>query len=117
MLKPTALSDFYRKLHARGESTATLAEKLGVSGGAVRRLTGGFRRRGPLWKRLTALLTDDERALLDYVERCTTWNAERASRRPRWTPEKQAAFGLAYQSRRAADAPAQSVLKPESLKT
>lgn len=54
-------------------------------------LGGGLRRRGHLWRRLSALLTDRERALLANVEQCSAWNARPARRRrPTWTPEKAA---------------------------
>jgi hypothetical protein len=88
-IKPVALTEFYRSLHARGEGTQSLAGALGVSGGAVRRLLGGLRRKGALWRRLEALLTGRERALLGDVEQCSAWNMRRAARnRPRWTGEK-----------------------------
>lgn len=91
-LKPAPMADFYRALHARGATTDTLARDLGVSGGVVRRLLAGHRRRrGPTWQRLATRLTERERALLEDVEQCATWNV-RAARRPRWAPEKAAAL-------------------------
>jgi hypothetical protein len=94
-IKPLPLTEFYRSLHARGESTDTLAIKLGVSGGAVRRLFAGLRRRGPLWRRLEQLLNDKERQLLRDVEQCSAWNAKRTAKRPVWTPEKAKALSAA----------------------
>lgn len=93
-LKPTPMAEFYRSLHARGETTDTLADTLRVSGGAVRRLLAGHRRKGVLWGKLAALLTERERALLADVEQCPAWN-KRAARRPRWTPEKAELLGAA----------------------
>lgn len=92
-LKPLALVEFYRALHARGASTTTLAAALGVSGGAVRRVLGGLRRRGPLWRRLATHLTASELNLLArvHVEQCSAWNQRPAARhRPKWTAEKAA---------------------------
>lgn len=86
-IKPLPLVEFYRALHARGETTTTLAASLGVSGGAVRRVLAGLRRRGPLYHRLERLLTPRERALLAHVEQCSAWNSRPAAlHRPRWTP-------------------------------
>lgn len=78
-LKPLALREFYWSLHDRGEDTATLASKCGVSGGAVRRLiTGHRRRRGALWTSLREKLTPRERSLLSEVEQSSTWNTRRS---------------------------------------
>jgi DNA-binding CsgD family transcriptional regulator len=86
MIKPLPLTEFYRALHARGVRTQDLADALGVSGGAVRRLLAGLRRKGGLWRRLEALLTARERALLADVEQCSAWNNRRAAKkRPRWS--------------------------------
>lgn len=102
-IKPQPLTEFYRALHARNESTDTLAAALGVSGGAVRRVLGGLRRRGHLWRRLVPLLTDRERTLLANVEQCSAWNARPAARhRPTWTAEKAESLKLKVESRRAA---------------
>ena len=89
--KPAELYEFYRLLAARGESTNTLAKKIGQSGGAVRRVLVGLRRRGPIWSKLLGLLTDQERTLLERAA-LSPWIQAHSSRRPRWTPEKQTAL-------------------------
>ena len=89
-IKPTSLHEFYRSLRARGETTDLLAEKIGRSGGAVRRVIVGLRRRAPWWKRFEALLTERERELLADVEQCPTWNKPREAKRPVWNAEKEA---------------------------
>lgn len=77
-LKPQALIEFYWSLHARGKTTELLAEDLGVSGGAVRRLISGHRkRRGPIWANLSKILTPAERELLAQVEQSSTWNTKK----------------------------------------
>jgi hypothetical protein len=85
-MKPLPLTEFYRSLRARGATTDTLAAALGVSGGAVRRILGGHRRKGHLWPKLARLLTERELRLLADVEQCAAWNTRRAAKRPRWTP-------------------------------
>jgi hypothetical protein len=87
-IKPTSLTEFYRSLRARGMTTDLLAEEIGRSGGAVRRVIGGLRRRAPWWSRFEALLTERERELLGDVEQCPTWNKPREAKRPRWNAEK-----------------------------
>ena len=90
-LKPQAMTEFYRAMHARGVTTETLAAQLGVSGGAVRRILSGHRRSSVLRKRLETLLTERERTLFAGVEQSSTWN----TKRPRWTAEKAAALSTA----------------------
>jgi hypothetical protein len=89
-IKPQPLAEFYRLLHARGETTGTLATKLCISGGALRRVIGGHRRRGHLWRKLAPLLTAKEISLLKDVEQSSTWNARRQLAGSRWTKAKQA---------------------------
>lgn len=84
-IKPTSLTEFYRSLKGRGETTDTLALKIGRSGGAVRRVLVGLRRRAPWWPRFEALLTERERRLLADVEQCSAWNKPRLAKRPRWS--------------------------------
>lgn len=82
-LKPQALTEFYWHLHNRCVTTEDLARRLGVSGGAVRRLITGHRRReGPLWKNLQTILTASERILLAEVEQSSTWNTRRRPKMP-----------------------------------
>ncbi|HLP07924.1 MAG TPA: hypothetical protein VK178_07140 [Opitutaceae bacterium] len=74
--------------------TTKLADMVGRSRATVTRVLNGSRRRGPVWTKLAALLTEDERRLLD-VAQCATWNNERVARRPRWenaavNPERRA---------------------------
>jgi hypothetical protein len=88
-LKPPALSDFYRSLHARGESTTSLAAAIGRARSVVTKILNGDRRRGPAWAKLKPLLTAKEIALLDVVQ-SPTWNTRRLAKRPRWTPAKAA---------------------------
>lgn len=88
--KPSELFAFYDSLHRRGITTDSLALKLNVSGGAVRRLISNLRpRRGPIWRGLLSLLNDGERTLLGAVEG-SVWSDQRASKQPRWSPEKAA---------------------------
>ncbi len=83
-MKPLALTEFYRRLHARGVATNDLAFVLGVSGGTVRKLLGGIKaRRGPTWKGLQEILLDEEKVLLATVEQCSTWTAQQHAKRPR----------------------------------
>lgn len=96
-MKPLALTQFYRALHARGESTATLAARLHVSRAVVTKLIGLLKpRRGPVWRGLLSLLTAEERALLVSVEQCSVWNARARAARPRWTAEKVAGLAETY---------------------
>lgn len=84
-LKPLALTQFYASLHDRGVTTTVLADAVGVSGGAIRRLiTGHRRRKGPTWENLCQWLTPREIGLLNTVEQSSTWNVKQ----PLWTPEK-----------------------------
>lgn len=74
-LKDQALTEFYRSLHDRHQTTELLAEKLDVSGGTVRKLIGMHAPRGgATWRFLLALLTDRERELLQSMEQSSTWN-------------------------------------------
>jgi hypothetical protein len=87
--KPPELYQFYRSLHARGESTELLAVKLNVSGSVVRRLIGLLRRRrGRVWNELLAMLTPPERELLSRASSSPEWSATQAKKRPIWNPEK-----------------------------
>ncbi len=77
-LKPLPLVEFYWSLRGRGMTTGKLAEEIGCSGGAVRRLIGHMRRRrGPIWHSLLILLTPEECALLWKVEQSSTWNTKK----------------------------------------
>jgi hypothetical protein len=79
-IKSNEMTLFYRKLHARGMCTTTLAERVGRARGTVTRVLLGIRRRGPVWNRIAEQLTPDEIALLDkaarrrvsHVEHCST---------------------------------------------
>ncbi len=82
-LKPFEIDLFYRRLHARGEDTSTLAAKVGVTRSALSRVLNGARRRGPIWRRVAPLLTPEEIALLDVAHR-HPWNKKRVLARPRW---------------------------------
>ena len=96
-IKPAPLTEFYRSLHSRGESTASLAKKLNVSGAVVRKLIGLLKRRkGLVWDRLLTLLTQHEKELLLSVEQCSAWNIRQVAKRPRWTMEKVAGLAEAY---------------------
>lgn len=94
-IKPLELTEFYRSLHARGESTNGLANQLNASPAVVRKLIGMLRRRrGMVWDGLLRLLTDREKALLLDVEQCSAWNVAQVAKRPKWTSEKAAAIGV-----------------------
>jgi hypothetical protein len=96
-LKPLELAQFYRLLHLRKQSSATLADKLNVSPAVVRKLIGLLkRRRGLVWERLLGLLTDEEKRLLLTVEQCSAWNISQTKKRPVWTPEKVAGLAETY---------------------
>lgn len=103
-IKPLALTEFYRSLHARRDaegramSTDALAAKLNVAPSVVRKLIGLLKRRqGRVWEGLCELLTERERALLRDVEQCSAWNMRRAMQnRPRWTEEKVAGLAETY---------------------
>lgn len=92
-IRPQQTTELYRKLHARGMTTQRLANEIGCSGGAVRRLISGHRKpAGPIWRRMQQLLTREELALLNAtVEQFSTWNMKKP-RRPKWTPEIAAAL-------------------------
>ncbi len=88
-IKPQPLTEFYRSLHARGESTDSLARQLGVSGAKLRKLIGLLQRRSGLaWKGLLSRLTERERALLLSVEQCSSWNNRQRAMRPSWDLRK-----------------------------
>lgn len=93
-LKPPEMNRFYAKIHERGLDTAKLAEQVGRSRSIVTRVLNGSKRRGATWKRLCALLTPDEIALLDVAHR-SPWNIRRVAARPKWTQEKAQAVTLA----------------------
>lgn len=84
--KPPELSEFYRKLHARGLDLSSLAAAVGRNTCTVSRVINGSRRRGPVWKKLQTVLLPEEIKLLD-VAKSSTWNTHRIARQPRWTPE------------------------------
>ncbi len=99
-IKPIALTEFYRSLHARGESTEGLAKQLNVSGAVVRKLIGLLKRRqGLVWTGLLALCTERERELLTTVEQCSAWNIRQQRKRPVWTAEKVADLAETYTGR------------------
>ncbi len=99
-IKPLPLTEFYRSLHARGETTEGLAAKLNVSGAVVRKLIGLLKpRRGCTWRGLQALLTERERQLLATVEQCSAWNIRQRAKRPVWTAEKVADLAETYTGR------------------
>lgn len=99
-IKPIDLTEFYRLLHGRGLSTEILAERIGVSGGTVRKLIGGFKpRRGAVWVAILRRLTPGEKALLFRVEQSPTWNSHVAARRETFTPEKAAQIAAAKRAR------------------
>lgn len=82
-LRPFEMTQFYRRLAERGLCTADLAAQVGVTRQALCRVLNGARRRGAIWKRVAALLTPEERHLLD-VALCHPWNSRRVARRPKW---------------------------------
>lgn len=86
-LRPVEMDQFYHRLHDRGLSTTELARMVGRNACTVSRVLSGSRRKGPLWRRLSALLTEEERQLL-HVAECSAWNKKRVENRPKWTPEK-----------------------------
>lgn len=82
-LRPDSMRVFFRLLHARDLDVSKLATTLGRSRATVTRVLNGSRRRGPLWRKLAALLTPEELALLD-VAQGDPWNKKRIQKRPRW---------------------------------
>lgn len=62
------LSAFYRYLHARGETTTTLAKAIGTSRAYVSRMLIGEQRGGKRWDQLQAVLLPHERELLAQVK-------------------------------------------------
>lgn len=66
-LKDPHLAQAYRLLHARGESTTTLAAKAFTSRAHVSQVLNGQQRRGRSWERIKAHLTPEEIALLEQV--------------------------------------------------
>jgi hypothetical protein len=93
-LKPVEMSEFHRRLRARGMSINALADAVARDHSTVSRVLNGARRRGPIWRRLEQLLMPAELALLD-VAQASTWNKKRAVKRPRWTPAKAAELRVA----------------------
>ncbi|MCM2304071.1 MAG: hypothetical protein NDJ72_05170 [Elusimicrobia bacterium] len=94
--KPPALYEFYRALHARGETTTALAARLHVSGSVVRKLFGRLARRsGPTWAALQAQLTPGERELLAQADASPAWSAAQEAKRPKWSGAKAAALAAA----------------------
>jgi DNA-binding CsgD family transcriptional regulator len=80
-IKEKALTDFYRSLHDRRQTTELLAAKLDVSGGTVRKLIGMHAPRGgATWRFLLALLTDREKELLQSMEQSSTWNTSESEK-------------------------------------
>lgn len=97
--KPLALTEFYRSLHARGETTDALARKLTTSPATLRKMISLLkRRRGVVWTSFLALLTDRERQLVTEVEQCSAWNIQQAKKRPHFTAEKAAGLAETYGS-------------------
>lgn len=82
-LRPDSMRQFFRRLHARGRDVEKLATTLGRSRATVTRVLNGSRRRGPLWRKITGLLTPEEITLLD-VAQSDPWNKKRIQQRPRW---------------------------------
>lgn len=74
-LSDPRLREAYRRLHARGETTTTLAEKLGTSRAYVSRMLAGEQRAGKRWEDLRAVLEPRELELLEAV----VWEGERWS--------------------------------------
>lgn len=83
-LKPPELTRFYHCLASRHLTTEFLAAEVGVSRTALCRVLNGSRRRGPIWRRVEAFLTTEEKALLD-VAHCHPWNKKRLQARPKWS--------------------------------
>lgn len=98
-IRPIELTEFYRSLHARGETTDQLAQKLNASPATLRKMIGLLkRRRGVVWIGFLALLTERERELLAKVEQCSAWNIRQAKKRPKFTAEKAAGLAETYGS-------------------
>ncbi len=84
-IKPLPVTLFYRRLHQRGETTSSLAAKIGSSRAHVVQVVNHSRARHlpasrlrkflkcpkptGTWKRLKQILTAEELALLDQVPR------------------------------------------------
>lgn len=83
-MKPPEMSQFYRLLHERGLTTDALAEQVNVGRPTLCRVLNGARRRGPVWRRVVKLLTEEEITLLN-VAQCSPWNKSRVAKRPKWT--------------------------------
>lgn len=99
-IKPLPLTEFYRSLHARGETSESLAQKLNVSRSVLCKMIGLLkRRRGRAWEHLQTLLTDRERRLLSDVAQCSSWNLRQLAKRPRWNAEKVAGLAETYPAR------------------
>lgn len=84
-IKPPELQKFYDSLSERGTSIEKLANAIKRSRPTVTRVLNGSRRRGPVWRKLTPLLTAEEIALLN-VAHCSPWNTNRIAKRPTWPP-------------------------------
>ena len=72
-LKPIALTQFYRKLHARGLDVTTLARELHCGRSHLSQVLSGRRPGRPTLRKLeqSGLLTAEEQALLASVPRAT----------------------------------------------
>jgi len=90
--RPIEMDYFYRRLHARGLDTKTLAAMVGRNHASVSRVLNGSRRRGALWEKIKRHLQPEEIALLD-VAHSSPWNKRRLEKRPKWTPEKAMELG------------------------
>ncbi|HVU38058.1 MAG TPA: hypothetical protein VHC95_06965 [Opitutales bacterium] len=70
-MKNPRLAEFYRQLRARGETTATLAAKIGRSRVHLTHIFNGSKRGRFTWQVLYPLLTEKELSLL---LQCSAWN-------------------------------------------
>lgn len=66
-MKEQALTEAYRMMHGRGVTTQSIAEAICTSRAYVSRVLTGHERRGATWRRVRALLTPPEIALLEAV--------------------------------------------------
>lgn len=61
------LTKAYASMHARGVTTATIAERVMTSRSYVSRVLAGYERRGAVWKRVRRELIPAEIELLEAV--------------------------------------------------
>lgn len=96
-LRPIELTEFYRSLHARGESTESLAVAVHLSAPVLRKMIVLLKpRRGRPWTAFLDRLTERERELILTVEQRSTWRARQEAKRPHWTAEKVAGLAETY---------------------